>query len=100
MPDIRIRYRFSSTPWRYAGQSAWVFVTLPGKLSREIRKIFRPDEAGWGRLSVIANIRNTEWKTAIWFDTKANAYLLPLKASIRAKEDIRTGERIAVTLIL
>ena len=100
MPDIRIRYRFSSTPWRYAGQSGWVFVTLPGKLSREIRKTFRPDEAGWGRLSVIANIRNTEWKTAIWFDTKANAYLLPLKASIRAKEDIRTGERIAVTLIL
>lgn len=26
---------------------------------------------------------NTKWQTAIWFDTKQDTYLLPLKAIVR-----------------
>jgi hypothetical protein len=33
-------------------------------------------------------------KTAIWFDTKVNTYLLPLKAEIRKKENFEIGKNI------
>ena len=45
-------------------------------------------EEGWGRLKAVAKIVNTQWETAIWFDTKQNTYLLPLKAEIREKEKL------------
>ena len=47
-------------------------------------------EEGWGRLKATAKIGNSQWETAIWFDTKRKTYLLPLKADIRKKENIAT----------
>ena len=38
--------------------------------------------------------KNTIWKTAIWFDTKKNTYILPLKAEIRNKEQIAEGDKV------
>ena len=61
-------------------------------MAKEIREHFKQEEAGWGRLKVTASIGNTEWKTAIWFDTKRKTYLLPLKADIRKKERLETGK--------
>ena len=43
-------------------------------------KICNGRREGWGRLKATAKIGNSEWATAIWFDTKINTYLLPLKA--------------------
>lgn len=37
-------------------------------------------------------------KTAIWFDTKKNTYLLPIKADIRNKEGIDEGDEVVVTV--
>jgi hypothetical protein len=49
-------------------------------------------EEGWGRLKVSARVGKSTWDTAIWFDTKAQTYLLPLKASIRTAEGLNTEQ--------
>jgi hypothetical protein len=100
MADFKLQYRFASAPWQYAGQGGWVFVSLPKKLSSEIRKAFKREEAGWGRLTATAKIGYTEWKTAVWFDTKTNTYLLPLKAEIRRKEKIEVGKKVEVAVFI
>ena len=41
---------------------------------------------------------NTQWETAIWFDTKLDTYLLPLKAEIRKKEKITTDKEIEIMI--
>ena len=46
-----------------------------------------------------AKIGNTQWETAIWFDTKLDTYLLPLKAEIRKKEKITTDKEIEIVWI-
>jgi hypothetical protein len=46
-----------------------------------------------GRLKATAQIGDSIWKTAIWFDTKLNTYLLPLKAAIRKKELIEIDKK-------
>lgn len=96
MTNKGIRFEFSAKPWRYTAPAAWHFISLPVKLSKEIRKALQSEEEGWGRLKATARIGNSEWKTAIWFDTKMNCYLLPLKAEIRKKEKLETGKEIKV----
>jgi hypothetical protein len=93
-----IKYEFMATPWPYSETGAWVFVSLPMNLSGEIRNLIKTEEEGWGRLKVTAATGNSEWKTAIWFDTKSRSYLLPLKAAIRKKENITTGKPINIVL--
>jgi hypothetical protein len=45
-------------------------------------------------LKATARIGNSEWETAIWFDTKMNTYLLPLKAAIRERENLEADQII------
>ena len=93
-----VKYEFTAKPWQYAGKGGWHFVSLPKGLSEEIRKTFKSEEEGWGRLKAIAKIGNSEWKTAIWFDNKSKSYLLPLKAEIRKKETMEIGKNTKITV--
>lgn len=94
----KIKYEFTAKVWHYAGQSGWYFVSLPQEFAKEIRDNLKSEEEGWGRLKANAKIGNTEWKTAIWFDTKIMTYLLPLKAEIRKKENIKTNNNIKAAI--
>lgn len=92
-------YVFDGKLWKYKSNSGWHFVTLPKSLSKKIRKIHGSSEEGWGRLKTIARIGKTEWNTAIWFDSKFQSYLLPVKASIRKTESLAAGVVVAVKLL-
>ena len=65
-------------------------------MSKEIRENLGFLEEGWGRLKMTAKIGNTQWE--IWFDTKLDTYLLPLKAEIRKKEKITTDKEIEIVI--
>jgi hypothetical protein len=93
-----IPFEFEATPWKAGGNSGWHFVSLPIALSQEIRHLFQKEEEGWGRLPVLACINDHEWDTAIWFDTKNNRYLLPLKSEIRKKKNIQVGDTLFIQL--
>ena len=94
----KIKYEFVATVWKYDGAAGWHFISLPNEISTEIRSLLKKQEEGWGRLQANAKIENSEWKTAIWFDTKLNTYLLPVKAEVRKKEKIETGKLISVSV--
>lgn len=80
--------------------TAGVFLFMPKELSKEIRTNFKWREKGWGRMKVAVKIGKSEWKTSIWFDTKHDTYLLPVKAAIRKKEKIEmeVGKEIGVAI--
>ena len=89
-----MEYKFTARVW----YSEWYFVSLPQQLSAEIRGNPQHLEEGWGRLKITAKIGGTEWRTAIWFDTKRQTYLLPIKGEIRKKEKIGAEQEVTVTL--
>jgi hypothetical protein len=90
----KIRYEFSAKAWQHSAPNGWHFVSLPAEIATEIRENLQWQEEGWGRLKATAKIGNSEWKTAIWFDTKHKTYLLPLKAEIRKNEKIETNQDV------
>jgi hypothetical protein len=53
---------------------------------------------GWGSLPVEVTVGKTTWRTSIFPDKKAGAYLFPLKASVRKKEGISEGDMITLVL--
>ena len=93
-----VKYSFQAPVWRSNPPGGWYFVGLPANYSDEIRQAFGSEEEGWGRLKATARIGSTEWKTAIWYDTKRACYLLPIKADVRTKEGISEGHECTVAL--
>jgi hypothetical protein len=87
MPQ-KIKYTFQARVWRHGGKGGWCFISMPVEMATEIREHLKGEEEGWGRMKATAMIGTTQWDTAIWFDTKHNTYLLPIKADVRKKEKI------------
>ena len=84
--------------WRHKGAGSWHFMSLPQKVSGEIRRHFKWQEEGWGRLKTVAQINEIRWETALWFDTNLNTYLLPIKAEIRNKSDLKLNQKYEINI--
>lgn len=82
---LKNKYTMRATVWLSPGLTSWHFVTLPKRQSAEIKEHFGVMHRGWGSLPVVVTIGKTSWRTSIFPDRKAGAYLLPLKAEVRKK---------------
>lgn len=88
----KIKYEYVANMWQHQSPGGWYFVSLPKSLSKEIRENLKWQEEGWGRMKVAAQIKDLTWETAIWFDTKMDTYILPIKAEIRKKKSLKVNE--------
>lgn len=94
----KIKYGFSTKMWKHTSPGGWYFVSLPKTLSKEIRENLKWQEEGWGRMKAFAQIGELIWETAIWFDTKMDTYVLPVKSEIRKKRNLETNQDIEMNL--
>jgi hypothetical protein len=93
-------YALRATVWLYPGPAAWHFLTLPKRQSREIKERFAFAKRGWGSLPVTVTVGKTSWRTSIFPDKKAGAYLLPLKAEVRRAERLQAGDTVAFSIVV
>jgi hypothetical protein len=100
MKSKGVEYKFTAKPFLYSPVGSWHFVSFPQEMAKEIRGNLKCLEEGWGRMKATAQIGVSEWETSIWFDTKHNTYLLPLKAEIRKKEKIAINKEVGITIWL
>ena len=84
--------------WLYPGMAGWHFLTLPKKLSDEVKKNFGALRHGWGSLPVKVTIGKTNWSTSIFPDKREGAYLFPIKADVRKKENITAGDAVSFSI--
>lgn len=96
----KIEYAFSTKMWRYESQGGWYFVSLPKDMSKEIRTHLGWQEEGLGRMKTTAKIETTAWETAIWFDTKADTYILPIKVEIRKKTKLEIDKSFEMCIFI
>lgn len=98
--DGKIAYQFVANMWQHNAPGGWYFMSLPETASKEIRSQLHWQEEGWGRLKARAGIGIVVWETSIWFDTKHNGYILPIKASIRKELNLTIEKEIEVCVWL
>lgn len=89
---------FQAELWRWPGDAAWHFVTLPVDVSDEIRDRTSHQRAGFGSVRVRATIGPSTWLTSVFPDKASGAYLLPVKAAVRHAGDLEVGDDTAVTI--
>lgn len=94
-------YAFKAEVWLYPGESAsWHFATVPQDLSEKFKKNHATAKRGFGSIRVTAKIGKTEWKTSLFPDKRASAYILPIKADVRRKEGIMEGDSVALSITI
>lgn len=99
---LDLSFEFMGECWLWqAEKGSWHFITLPKDKSEEIKffsENFQGKRRGWGAVRVLATIGRTAWQTSIFPHSKADAYILPIKADVRKKEKIAAGDMIKVQL--
>jgi hypothetical protein len=94
-------YKVTGKIWLYPGETAnWHFFTIPKMESGEIKETYKAFTKGWGSLPVSVMCGKTTWKTSIFPDSKSGTYLLPIKASVRAQENIFEGDTITIRVTI
>jgi hypothetical protein len=83
--------------WKYPGVGGWHFFTVHKSISQTIKQLMRGRLRGFGSIRVRAKIGKSEWGTSL-FPTKEGTYLLPVKASVREREEVAAGDTIKVHL--
>lgn len=99
---LDLSFSFIGKCWLWqSSATAWYFITFPEDKSEEI-KFFNENmhekRRGWGAVRVLVTIGNTSWETSIFPAAKYNAYILPVKAEVRKKENITVGGEVKVKL--
>lgn len=80
--------------------AGWHFASVPRAVAKKIDKIYSDFKRGFGSLKVTVTIGKTSWKTSIFPDKKTGTYLLPLKAEVRKKENIKAKQNILLALAI
>ena len=90
-------FTFSGALWEYGGENTWVFITLPGEQADEIADLV-PRRPGFGSVRVHVRIGETEWATSLFPDKSLESYVLPVKRSVRDREQLAIGDVAGVTI--
>ena len=90
-------FEFSAALWEYGGENTWVFVTLPSESADEIAELV-PRRPGFGSVRVHVQIGGTEWPTSLFPDKSLGSYVLPVKRSVREREQLASGDVAEVTV--
>ena len=92
-------YEFSGALWEYGGENTWVFITLPVEQADELADLV-PRRSGFGSVRVQVQIGGTEWATSLFPDKSLRSYVLPVKRSVRDREQLAIGDVAEVTVRL
>lgn len=98
MSEANHQIRFEAEVIRFNGPGGWHGVFLSTDAASEARFFGRSNALG--TIAVRAQVGTSEVKTSLFPDKRRDSFLLPLKATLRRSENIKEGDRIAVTLRL
>lgn len=88
---------FEAPLWRWKGESAWHFISLPTELADEIEDRFGGGP-GFGAVKVDVTVGSSRWSTSLFPSTEHETYLLPVKKAVRVKERLDEGDPVRVDL--
>ena len=91
---------FTVELWKWQGNAAWHFVTLPFAVTDEIDDLTHGRTNGFGSVRVKVTVGGTTWATSVFPDKGRESFILPVKASVRKAEALVAGGPVAVHIEL
>jgi hypothetical protein len=95
-------YEFDAQLWLWDARKTdtWTFVSLPEPLADEILDLVGTRARGFGSVRVEVTLGGSVWRTSLFPDATAGTYVLPVKKAVRRGEDLDTGDRVRVRIVL
>ena len=93
-------YTFDAEVWKYPGESAWYFLTLPLDCADDIQELTEGRRNGFGSVRVIVTIGTSRWTTSVFPDKRSGSFVLPVKKPVRKAQDLDDGAVATVHLEL
>lgn len=99
-------YRLTATLWRWAGGANggdWFFASIDSAVGEALsatalmQRLESGKRSGWGSVKVVARVGETEWQTSA-FPSKAQGWMVPIKAAVRQAEELTEGEAFELSL--
>ena len=87
---------FSGEIWFWRGPAPWYFVTVPHEASIAMHAVSPVVSYGWGVIPVRVRIAGSAWETSLF--PKDGRYLVPIRAAVRAAEQLAEGDTVTVQL--
>ena len=100
LPAVKVTFEAELWIWEARPAETWTFVSLPVDASADIRDLAGGQRRGFGSVRVRVTVGGSVWKTSIFPDGSRDAYVLPIKRSVRTAEGLEVGEAAAVTVEL
>jgi hypothetical protein len=91
-----VELEFSAEVFYWRGPSPFYFLAVPARLCRDLRDVSGQVSYGWGMVPVTVTIGSTTWRTSLW--PKDDGYVVPVKAVVRAAENLDEGSVPTVRL--
>ena len=81
------------------GKGSWHVLTVPADEAVEIKAHGFGTRRGFGSVRVEATINGVTWRTSV-FPQKSGGYILPIKADVRRRAGVATGDEVVCSLEL
>ena len=92
-----MEFSFAAPLWRWQGDAAWHFVSLPEDVADEIEDS-PVDRVGFGSVRVEVQVGSSTWRTSVFPDKARGTFLLPVRKQVRDREGLAEGDVVAVRL--
>jgi len=91
-------YEVTAEVVRYPGGAAWYFVRLPPEVTDGILARHEGSQRAFGSLPVSVALGHSVWTTSLFFDSRSESYLLPVKSDVRKREHVDDGDTVTVKI--
>ncbi|MGV9213728.1 DUF1905 domain-containing protein [Micromonospora sp. RB23] len=91
-----MEYEFEGAVWEWRGPSPYHFVTIPPECVDMVRQVASAVTYGWGMIPVEVRLGRSRWRTSLF--PKDEGYVLPLRDSVRNKENIALDDVVHIRL--
>ncbi len=92
-------WTFAVPLWRWR-EGTWHFVTVPADVSDTIDEVVGDATGGFGSVRVEVRVGGSVWRTSLFPSSEEQAFVLPVKKSVRSAEGLAEGEPVALTVRL
>ena len=89
---------FRGLVWEWRGPAPYHFVSIPPEHVDVIDDLAPAVTYGWGMVPVEVRLGGTSWRTSLY--PKDGGYVLPLRDSVRGREDVELGDLVSVKLTI
>lgn len=93
--DLTLEFRAPLWRWE-ARREFWTFVSLPTGVTEEIRDLAGDLPRGFGAVRAHARVGTKQWWTSVFPQGADAQYVLPIKKSVRAANDLELGDPVPV----